>query len=213
MEAYTDTDLWIKIDLDRIYSKEVEIARLLYRELDDKSIENEDIKGVQLVRIKGRSIAIVYCRNLEVKGELLAVGQLTVQGQLLQIVSYTRAVYQPPERVSIHGIPLHISNAEVSEWISERVDIVSPIQYAYKIEGNIRINSGNRFLYGNVKEGVIFPRYNVFTTSDPFDRENLIDIDTTIYINSQPINCPRCKVIGHTGRECETNRRSGRLQN
>ncbi|CAH1777654.1 unnamed protein product, partial [Owenia fusiformis] len=128
-----------------------------------------DIKGVQMVRVKWRSITIVYCKDPKVKRTLLAIGQITIDDQLVQIGSYTREVYTPPERVSIHGIPLHCPNDEVSEWISERVDITSPIQYAYKVEGNIRINSGNRFLYGHVKEGVIFPRYNTYSTSDPFD--------------------------------------------
>ncbi|CAH1779701.1 unnamed protein product [Owenia fusiformis] len=197
---YANTDLWIKINLNRMYIKEIEIAKLLYDELG----KTEGILGVQKIQANSRSIAIVYCADEAMKQEVLAVSQITYQGETLRLASYTPELLRPSERVSIHGIPLHVSNRDVEDWISERVDITSPIQYAFKEENQIRINSGNRFVYGRVKQDVVFPRYNSMLIEDPGTPSKLIEIDTTIYINSQPINCYRCKEISHLGRDCPT---------
>ncbi|CAH1800906.1 unnamed protein product [Owenia fusiformis] len=139
---------------------------------------------------------------LKAKGELLAIGQLNIQGTLIQISSYTKEALTPPERVSIHGIPLHISNSEVEGWIAEMVNITSPVQYAMKGTDKMKINTGNRFCYGHVKDDVILPRYNRLPLNNPFDNEAIIEYEVTVYINSQPINCARCLELNHMSREC-----------
>ncbi|CAH1802436.1 unnamed protein product, partial [Owenia fusiformis] len=200
---FANVNLWLKMDFGRRKVKELEIARLRYDEMGE--ITNDPIAGVQLIW-GGSNIAIIYCRDLEAKAQIVSIGQINCNGQLVQIMNYTEESLKPPERVSIHGIPLHISNIEKQDWISERVTITTPVQYAMKESNGIRINSGNRFCYGHVKTGVIFPRYNNYTTSNPFDTQSLIDYEVTIYINSQPINCARCKDLSHMSRECPKNK-------
>lgn len=206
METLIDTKLCLKLDLQRIRIKEIDLAQFLYNEVAELNCENNDICGVQVLWRKGLSWAIIFCLNERVRAIVLAANQFTLEGNLVSVMPYTPDAYKQAERISIHGIPFHVSNNEVSQWVEKFVRITSPVQYAIKQRNGVRINTGNRFCYGTVKDDCIFPRYHEITIESPFNSTALIDIDVTVYIDSQVVNCARCKELSHVSRDCPLNR-------
>lgn len=205
-ELYNNVNLWLCIDLEGVKIKSDELTEKLYDHSDELDAEKRDIAGAQIMWIDGKSKAFIYCANKTVQAILLGAGPININGKLLTPTRLHKSTYEKPERISIHGIPLHISNAEVSQWVEEYVEITQPVKYHIINKGRITVNTGNRFTYGHVKPGYVFPRYNILKTTSPFDPEDLIDFQVTVYISSQPVNCSICRSLGHTSKDCPSRR-------
>ena len=89
--------------------------------------------------------------NEQSKVKLLALSTLTINNKQHNLVGFNQfEVTKPTTRISIHGIPLHVPDSEIEQWLDQYIIRDTPVQLAYvkNPENTFRqLLSGNRFCY------------------------------------------------------------------
>lgn len=201
---HNKANLWLSVDLLKLRLKDEDLARAMYRNIAELDSSRNDIAGIQITWENNKCLAIVYCATIQAKAIILAASQIILDGVLLSFKEFTENFYIKPERISIHGIPLHISNDEIEGWIAEKIDLTCKVNYHVKKVDGFSLLTGNRYAYGYVKRDCVFPRHHKLPMSSPFDENKLIDFNVTVYITSQPINCAKCYSLAHNTNECDS---------
>ncbi len=216
-------DLWVKINAKNMSRQtEIGIAELLLRHgretLDEgNKIMPQDILGVQLIWPDW----IVYCATAVAKAKILVLGELPVGGLSFEIEDFRsrppRSLTKTPEtRISIHGIPQHVSDAEIEQFIDEHAVRSTAVQKAkVKTLGTafqgLTLYSGNRFCYASSITDPI-PRYTTLAIASPLSSTDLVNCEVTIYHEEQPINCRRCKQMDHQAWQWDCRRQRNKDQ-
>ena len=117
-------------------------------------------------------------------------------------------------RISIHGIPQHIPDEEIHQWIKEHARNPSKIERATVNARFTRDSSfkklfnGNRFCYAEeITDPIV--RFSTYPVPNPANTEELIDVDLTVYHEDQIVNCKLCKMLDHTFTECPRQGKKG----
>ena len=125
-------------------------------------------------------------------------------------------VKKPSIRISIHGIPMHVEDSEIEQWVDQYVvrdTPVTPAQVKNKDSQFTQLFSGNRYCYAQTIITPI-PRYVKYLMPDPVQigrpNPSLIEMIVTVYHEDQPINCKKCLDLGHTFDICPKRNRFNR---
>lgn len=204
MEAILkDYKNWIKIDAKGMKNvSELELATIVYNtahaELESR-ISPDDILCAQLFEKEW----IVYCSGQVAKARILSVSTVTVQGKTFQMNEFS----QKSTRISIHGLPLHITDREVETWVDsfavrvtnvQKHDVMTKVKEASCFT---KLWSGHRFCYASsIYKDV--PRFTTYDMPDPMQPTELKSANVTIYFNDQTINCKYCKEPTHKIDDC-----------
>ncbi len=202
-EILKDYRNWLKIEAKGIKNVgELELATIVYNtahaEVGDR-ISPDDILCAQLFE----NDWIVYCSGQVAKARILSVNTITVHGQTFQLAEYSLNSI----RISIHGIPLHITDSEVETWVDTFAIRVTDIQkhdVMKKAKGEScfkKLLSGHRFCYASSIFQDI-PRFTTYEMANPMNPKELITAKITIYFNNQTINCKYCKEPDHKIDDC-----------
>ena len=110
-------------------------------------------------------------------------------------------------RLYIHGIPLHVDEREIEQWVdtfATRVSGVEAVQKTTPLLGAFL--NGNRYCYiSKILEPK--PRYSTFDMQNPCNPTQLIATNITMYYEGQTVNCKLCKDESHTIEDCPARRR------
>ncbi len=202
-EILKDPSNWIKVEakgMKRV--DELEIATIVYEAVQGEignRIVPDDVLGAQMFE----QAWIVYTSGQVAKAKILSVGTITVHGKTFQLSEYS----QRGIRISIHGIPLHISDEEVEQWVDTfavRVTDVEKHDMLTKGKSKVafkRLLSGHRFCYASIIHGNM-PRFICYDMPNPMDHKQLMKANVTVYFNDQIINCRYCKELDHDIDSC-----------
>ena len=145
---------------------------------------------------------IIYTTGQVAKARILSVANITVHGKTFQLSEFGKDSI----RISIHGIPMHISDKEVQQWVDSfaiRTTEVQKHDILVKHDSKTfkTLYSGHRFCYASqiTKD---LPRFTSYGISNPMKPTELISIDVAVYFNNQTINCKHCKDINHKSEKC-----------
>ncbi len=218
-EALENVDLWIKITavvMPRVGQLELaeHLLAAVQHEYGGKAgFPSSGLLGVQFVYPQW----IVYCSTLGAKIKLLNVRDFSIGGRSLQLEDFkVRGFRSKDIRLSIHGIPHHIKDREVEQWISQFVRIATGVKkHKLRTQGSSfqQLFSGHRFCYAQEIISSV-PRYSTYPIPDPVNPDKLIDIDIVVYHDNQIVNCKFCKDY-HPSEECpkrQNRRRQNRMQ-
>ena len=118
--------------------------------------------------MRPQTCCMVHCINLTVKGRILSLGTLEVENKQYPLYDFCKVGLPKSTRVSIHGIPLHVEDEEISQWLENYLVIDGKVQLGTinkKKNPSERFNklfSGNRFCYTKeIKKPI--PRYTKLT--------------------------------------------------
>lgn len=180
---------------------------------EDPRVNYDHIYGAQFMR--SNKFWIIYMANEETHALLLAVGEIRLgdSQRTFQITDFsTKGLSTPkPIRISIHGIPFHVSDAEITEWIKYSADIVSPVKKHFSKSNNFgSLLTGNRFCYVSKVTSAI-SRYTTYSTADLVDSRVLVDLPIMVFYEGQPVMCRYCKA-DHDIIECPILQRKGRKE-
>lgn len=200
-----DSKNWIKVDAKGMKKvEEIELATIVYDTVQSElgnRIAPDDILGAQYFEQSW----IVYTSGPVAKAKILSIGTITVYGRTFQLGEFSHKNI----RISIHGIPLHISDDEVESWVDsfavrvcrvEKHDVLTKAsnrsQSLFK-----KLLSGHRFCYASVITGEM-PRFICYDMPNPLDSTQLMKANVTVYFNDQVINCKYCKDLDHNIDAC-----------
>ncbi len=205
-----DTECWIQIQargMDRL--SEIELANILLDSVCDgdntDTVTPGNILGVQFYQ----GSWIIYTDSKMTKAKILSVSSIIVNGKQFEMTDFTTARSKPSGiRVSIHGIPYNVSDAELETWVDSWAKRCSPVMRAKAKSRNAEatnrfehLYSGNRFCYvSEVREPQ--PRFTTYSMPNPLKPSELIDTNITLYHDGQEVNCRRCRATDHTVQEC-----------
>ena len=211
-ETLCNTRLWVRLDargMERI--TELQLATIIYQTLNEEYKDNpvspDEILGTQY--LQPQRCWIIYMANEQSKVKLLALSTLTINNKQHDLVDFNQVgVTKPTTRISIHGIPLHVPDSEIEQWLDQYIIPDTPVQLAYvKNPGNTfkQLLSGNRFCYAKQIITPI-PRFVKYMIPDPLQIDlpnpELMEINVVIYHSDQPINCKHCHNLMHTFPDC-----------
>ena len=196
---------------------ELKMAETLYSaviaELGEDTVEVEDFLGAQ--SLPPKQSWIIYMANEQSKAKLVSLGRVPVEGRLYAVRDFKRlGLRYRPVRISIHGIPMHVTDEEVQTWVDQFVERDSPVESQVVTKGTAdsrfkNLLSGNRVCYAKRIMASI-PRYTKFAMEDPtqMDEANpaLIEMDIVVYHEGQEVNCSVCKEADHVSAECPQRR-------
>ena len=210
--AMKNINLWLRLDargVGRVF--EGEIASLTYetllQEFGQNLVKPSDILGVQF--LPPQQCWIIYMANMEAKMRLVSIGTLSIKNKQVEITDFvTVGINAPSTRISIHGIPMHVGDEEIAQWVDQYAIRDSPVIPAeVKLKGNnfMKLYSGNRYCCAK-RIITPIPRYVKFLISDPlqFRKPNpdLLQLVITVYHDDQPVNCKKCLDLDHTFDYC-----------
>ena len=212
-----DVTLWARVDIPRfIRVTECELASAVISAVnssadDELRLNPKDILGVQFMS-SAQPCWIVNLASKQAKAMVLASDHIQLKGKSFKVSDYISprpANRQKTKdiRLSIHGIPQNIPDAEVESWVNAFATIASPI-FRHKSKDKGKNNefehllTGHRFCYvTKIREDK--DRYSSMPIPDPLDPKNLIDIEVVLYYNGQPeTNCRYCHNSDHIISEC-----------
>ena len=211
-EKLSNTHLWVRLDargMTRI--NEIQLANIVLETLCSELGENNfvpyDILGAQF--LQDQQCWIIYMGNEPAKRKLLSLGTLTINNRQFDLRDFQRiGVTKPTIRVSIHGIPLHVPDAEVEQWIDMHLERDTPVTLAKPKHDDpkfMHLYSGNRFCYAR-RIITPIPRYTTFYMTDPLQMQqsnpDLMETNVTVYHDGQPVNCRKCHEHDHEIQNC-----------
>jgi hypothetical protein len=210
VDSLSNVSLWVRLDSHRsTRANECEVATALLNatNITSKRIEPKDILGVQYMASK-QPYWIINLSSIRVKGLVLAADSVDIKGKSLKLSDFSRTKTQRSNtRLSIHGIPQHVSDADIKSWVSSFATLDSPIyRHKSKDKGSLNqfhhLHTGHRFCYvSEITESK--PRYSKMNISNPLDPISLDEIEVTLYYNGQPDNfCKYCHSGDHQLTEC-----------
>lgn len=210
VDALSNVSLWIRLDSHRsIRASECEVATAVLNTVNTTTepIEPKDILGVQYMASK-QPYWIINLASVLVKGLVLAADSVDIKGKSFKLSDFSRTkAQQLNTRLSIHGIPQHVSDADIESWVSSFAKRNSPIyRHKSKDKGSNNqfhhLHTGHRFCYvSEITESK--PRYSKMSISNPIDPTILDEIEVTLYYNGQPDNfCKYCHSCDHQIAEC-----------
>lgn len=207
--AMKDTKLWVKINATGMQRlSELDMAKTIFSTaqevLGTETFAPENILGVQYMN--AYKAWIVYPKNIAAKAMILSLNSIPVNNVTYPVCDFSRVGMRTKSlRVSIHGIPQHVDDAEIED---EHMIRDSSVQKA-KVKGAENspfpyLYSGNRFCYvTRVFKDI--PRFTNFTMADPEDSKKLVTTKVVIYYDGQPINCRICQDLAHQVEDCPKN--------
>jgi hypothetical protein len=215
-ESLTDVTLWVRIDIPRfIRVTECELASAVLTAVnsteDDLRLGPKEILGVQFMSASQPSW-IVNLASKQAKAMVLATDNVILKGKSFKISDFssprpTKHQKSKDIRLSIHGIPQNILDAEVESWVSTFASIASPIfRHKSKDRGSDNqfehLLTGHRYCYvSKILEDK--PRYSPMSIADPLVSKKLIDIEVVLYYTGQPeMNCRYCHSPEHIISSC-----------
>ncbi len=219
-QATNDTDqlsntvLWLLIDARGMAKRtELRLAEALYEaaveEYGQDGVSVNDILGAQFIQPK--LTWIVYTSTLQAKAKLVALGCVPVAGKLFSIKDFASSgKEQRSTRISIHGIPLHVKNEEIQQWLEEYMELGSAVKLHKVTKGADTsrfksLYSGHRFCYAkNIMTPV--PRYARYVMPDPLQAKQtypeLIEMNIVVFHDGQQVNCRVCHAKDHQADSC-----------
>ncbi|KAI8479859.1 hypothetical protein Bbelb_424280 [Branchiostoma belcheri] len=205
-----DTSLWLSIEAKGMPKlSEFDIVEALYdsvtSELGQGSVNPEDILGAQFLAKQRTWLINFACEDAKAKA--ISIGRIVVHNKSFAILDFQRAGLKEKQvRISIHGIPHHISDSEVAQWVDTKADRSTAVMRHQKKNRNSdspfrHLYSGHRFCYvSKIRES--FPRYTTYSIPDPMDVNSLMDVEVTIFHDGQKANCKSCKADDHVFSDC-----------
>ena len=184
------------------FTTEMEMLHILM-EQSQGTIGAQDILSIQRVTTKD-PMYIVYCDNSSTKAKILECVCVEVEGREYELIDFqTKNITtfgSSGSRVSIHGIPFHVTDEDIQVWIdgwASRSSAVRKARVKPKDDPGHNLLNGNRFCYvTSIKK-----RYSQFYMTDPLNPSSTVEIQITVYYDDQPINCRRC-MADHDTRDC-----------
>ena len=153
---------------------EIQLAEYVYDALvsnySEQLVTVNDILGTQYIQPK--QTWLVYTASHAAKAKLMGLSYIPFESKLYTVSDFTRIGLDIKRiRSSIHGIPMHVKNVEIEQWVSEYGELSSPVQCALvKKESQDsmfkHLYSGNRFCYVKSLHKAI-PRYVIYYMPDP----------------------------------------------
>lgn len=218
--AVRDTNLWVVIDARGMPKiTELRMAEIIHEKMEAElstGVQPEDILGVQ--SLPPKQAWLVYMANVTAKVNLVSQGSVDIAGRQYVVREFKQqGLSNTQTRVSIHGIPLHVSNDEVQQWLdaSECFERCTPVTAHVVTKGAEHskfknLLSGNRVCFAKQVIKPI-PRYATFTMQDPMELDDshpsLIEMDVVVYHEGQLVlNCSICKDDDHVSADCPTRR-------
>ncbi len=187
---------WIRIDAKGMKNvSELEIATIVFNtahaELGN-SIAPHDILCAQYFE----NAWIIYTSGQTAKAKIISMSTITVHQKTFQMTEYS----DENIRISIHGIPMHITDKEVEGWVDtfavRNSDVYKhDVMDKEKVKGEscfMKLWSGHRVCYATSIHKDL-PRFTTYDIPDPTKPTNLKKISVTVYFNKQTINCKFCK--------------------
>ena len=214
-DAGQNPALWVKLS-GRLIPRAVrpmDIADMLYDMLYTNSrpeLRPGDIFSIQYWGMIDSWI--LYCRDIESKVRIITKKTLRIDAIDHDITDFLKTNLKHPNgmRVSIHGLPLSVSEAELEAWVDSWAVRMGPVERAKEKASKAPrgctlepVYNGNRFCYISSFTSCI-PRYSVYNMTNPLNISEFIDVDITVYVDSteQTINCGRCKDHSHQYKDC-----------
>ena len=204
-KALRNPKLWVRVDARSMpRTTEIEIASAVLssvrNDYGSDSIQPSDILGAQYFR--NQNCWIIYMSSIEMKIRVVSVMNITFNEKQYSLSEFITIGWKNKSvRISIHGIPMHVSNKEVEQWVDQFVDRDSSVEPAKAKKGVkdslfSELYTGNRFCFAkHIRQSI--PRYTTFMMADPIQinqaNPSLIELDIVVYHEGQPINCWRCK--------------------
>jgi len=210
VDKLQDTSLWLSIEAKGMPKlSEFDIVEALYdsviSELGDGSVNPEDILGAQFLAKQRTWLINFACEDAKAKA--ISIGRIVVNNKSYAILDFQRAGIKDKQiRISIHGIPHHIPDHEVAQWVDSKADRSTTVMRHQKRNRNSdspfqHLYSGHRFCYvSKIRES--FPRYTTYSIPDPIDETSLMDVEVTIFHDGQRVNCKSCKAEDHAFSDC-----------
>ena len=211
-----DIKLWVRINIPRyIRVSETEVATAVLTAAnsvnENMKITAKDILGVQHLSCSARPFWIINLSSKKTKACVLAAANIELKERSFQISEYATPQVRRNKRsnnirLSIHGIPQNIADAEVESWVSSFATLASPIfRHTSKDKGEnnefSHLLTGHRYCFvSTILEDK--PRYSSMDIPDPLDSQKLIDIEVVLYYTGQPVNCRYCHESGHLISAC-----------
>jgi hypothetical protein len=210
VDSLGNVSLWVRLDTHRsTWASECEVATALLNTANTTTelIEPKDILGVQYMASK-QPYWIINLVSKRVKGLVLAADSVDIKGKSFKLSDFSRTKTQRSNtRLSIHGIPQHVSDADIESWVSSFAKRNSPIfRHKSKDKGPNNqfhhLHTGHRFCYvSEITESK--PRFSKMNISNPLDPTSLDEIEVTLYYNGQSDNfCKYCHSSDHQIAEC-----------
>ncbi len=207
--AMKDTKLWVKISAIRMPRlSELEMATTILRTAQDAlgavTFVANNILGVQYMN--AYKAWIVYARDAAAKGMILSLNSISIGNATYPVCDFSQVGLRTKSlRISIHGIPQHVDDSEIEQWLDEHMVRETEVQKA-KVKGTENspfscLYSGNRFCYAT-RVFKDIPRFTTFTMTDPEDPVKLVDSKVVIYYEGQPINSRICQSPDHEVEDC-----------
>ena len=210
-----DIKLWVRINIPRfIRVSECEVASAILSAAnteEDGFLSAKDILGVQYMS-GSQPFWIINLRSIQAKARVLAAGSVELKEKSLPISDFSAAQSKYPKkanniRLSIHGIPQNVPDAEVESWVGVFATLASPIfRHKSKEKGDnnefAHLLTGHRYCFvSKILEEQ--PRYSKMAIPDPLDPKSLTDVEVVLYYNGQTkANCRYCHGTGHTISSC-----------
>lgn len=204
-KALQNVDLWVKVRANNMPRRtELQFANSVLSAaqsgLGQGKFSGASILGVQFISQQW----VIFCADAIAKANLLVVRNIQIQGRSHTMEDFrAEAGFQTRPsgtRISIHGMPIHVPDSEVEQWVlGFACSVLTPVQKALVKETSTdfqRLYSGNRFCYVDGFNEMI-PRFTTYTTSNPLQPQDLLDVNVVVYHMGQPINCKYCKKVDH----------------
>ena len=210
VEAGKNPSLWVMLSGRNMRRslKPMDIGDAIYRQND--LLNPGDIFSIQYwAKIESW---ILYCKNMEAKNKVLLMRIVSMNNSQHNLTDFLTVNMKHPNgiRVSIHGLPLSVTEEELETWVDSWAVRISAVERAKEKaskapEGCLiqPIENGNRFCYiSRILECI--PRYSYYDMSNPLDPAELIQVDITVYVDipEQTVNCARCMDYSHQYRDC-----------
>ena len=212
-----DVSLWVRLDFHRsTRANECEIASAIVSAVNTNSvdidhIEPKDILGVQYMSTK-QPYWIINLASTQVKGRVLAADAVTIKGKTFKLSDFSNNNPQRKRantRLSIHGIPQHVTDDDIESWVKSFAKLDSRIfRHKSKDKGLNNqfhhLHTGHRFCYvSEITEHK--PRYSTINIPCPLNPTSLIEVEVTLFYTGQSdIFCKYCHNCDHQIADCPT---------
>ena len=174
-------------------------------------IRIQDIISVQKL-IFYEPMWILGCPSTTVKNRILTLRSIQIEQQAYELLDFQRETIRYDSnsdcRLSLHGFPFTVSDAEIENWVDRWAIRSSRIMKAKAkaTDGRSRkhesLLNGNRFYY--ISDVISpCPRFSVYQIQAPNDDSIIIDVQIQIFYPGQTINCRKCLADDHTAKDCK----------
>ncbi len=128
---------------------------------------------------------IIYCANEMAKNKALAMSTIVLNNMQHELTDFQKTNIHHPNgmRVSIHGLPLNVSEEELDTWVDSWATRLTKVERAKekasKAPRGCSIEplwNGNRFCYISKFEACV-PRHSVYEMDNPLNHGELLQVD------------------------------------